>query len=87
MANEGANEETEKIVEVLSRKSIEQRPQIINKRERLGDIEVDLMMGKNHKGSLLVMTDRASLFTRIRKMHSKNADQMAEAIVEDTLSG
>ncbi len=36
------------------------------------------MMGKNHKGSLLVMTDRASLFTRIRKMHSKNADQMAE---------
>ena len=41
------------------------------------------MMGKNHKGSLLVMTDRASLFTRIRKMHSKNADQMAEAIVEE----
>ncbi len=68
---------------IPNRVSIEQRPQIINKRERLGDIEVDLMMGKNHKGSLLVMTDRASLFTRIRKMHSKNADQMAEAIVEE----
>ncbi len=68
---------------IPNRVSIEQRPQIINKRERLGDIEVDLMMGKNHKGSLLVMTDRASLFTRIRKMRSKNADQMAEAIVEE----
>ena len=68
---------------IPNRVSIEQRLQIINKRERLGDIEVDLMMGKNHKGSLLVMTDRASLFTRIRKMHSKNADQMAEAIVEE----
>jgi IS30 family transposase len=65
------------------RVSIEQRPQLIGKRERLGDIEVDLMMGKNHKGSLLVMTDRASLFTRIRKMPSKNADQMAKAIVEE----
>lgn len=68
---------------IPNRVSIEQRPEIINKRERLGDIEVDLMMGKNHKGSLLVMTDRTSLFTRIRKMHSKNADQMAEAIVEE----
>ncbi len=68
---------------IPNRASIEQRPQIINKRERLGDIEIDLMMGKNHKGPLLVMTDRVSLFTRIRKMHSKNADQMAEAIVEE----
>jgi len=68
---------------IPNRVSIEQRPQIINKRERLGDIEVDLMMGKNHQGSLLVMTDRASLFTRIRKMHSKNADQMAKAIMEE----
>ncbi len=68
---------------IPNRVSIEQRPQIINKRERLGDVEVDLMMGKNHKGSLLVITDRASLFTRIRKMHSKNSDQMAEAIVAE----
>ena len=68
---------------IPNRVSIEQRPQIINKRERLGDVEVDLMMGKRNKGSLLIITDRASLFTRIRKMHSKNADQMAEAIVEE----
>jgi len=68
---------------IPNRTSIEQRPQIIDKRERLGDIEIDLMMGKSHKGSLLVITDRVSLFTRIRKMHSKNADQMAEAIVEE----
>ena len=68
---------------IPNRVSIELRPLVIDKRERLGDIEVDLMMGKNHKGSLLVMTDRASLFTRIRKMHSKNVEQMAEAIVQE----
>lgn len=68
---------------ILNRVSIEKRPPIVNKRERLGDIEVDLMMGKNHKGALLVMTDRASLYTIIRKMESKNADQMAEAITDN----
>ncbi|MEY2903861.1 MAG: hypothetical protein RLY89_2967, partial [Bacteroidota bacterium] len=40
--------------------------------KRLGDIEVDLMMGKNHKGALLVMTDRASLYTRIVKLSGKS---------------
>jgi len=68
---------------IPNRVSIEQRPKIINKRERLGDVEVDLMMGKNHKGSLLVITDRASLFTRIRKMECKKSDQIAKAIVEE----
>jgi len=68
---------------IPNRVSIEQRPQIIDKRERLGDVEVDLMMGKNHKGSLLVITDRASLFTRIRKMESKKSYQIAKAIIEE----
>jgi IS30 family transposase len=68
---------------IPNRVSIEQRPQIIDKRERLGDVEVDLMMGKNHKGSLLVITDRASLFTRIRKMESKKSNQIAKAIIEE----
>jgi len=49
----------------------------------LGDVEVDLMIGKNHKGSLLVITDRASLFTRIRKMESKKSNQIAKAIIEE----
>jgi transposase, IS30 family len=65
---------------ILNRISIEHRPPIVGKRKRLGDIEVDLMMGKDHKGALLVMTDRASLNTRIKKLQSKDSKQVLKAI-------
>jgi IS30 family transposase len=48
----------------------------VEQRTRIGDIEVDLMMGSNHKSALLVMTDRATLVTMIEKLESKNADEI-----------
>ena len=53
--------------------SIESRPQIVNKLTRLGDIEVDFMMGKNHNGPLLVMTDREILYTCLQKLETRAA--------------
>lgn len=58
------------------RVGIEQRPKVVEQRERIGDIEVDLMMGKDHKSALLVMTDRASLTTGLEKLTGKDADQV-----------
>jgi IS30 family transposase len=37
-------------------------------------VEVDLMMGSNHKSALLVMTDRTTLVNVLEKLHSKNED-------------
>ena len=59
---------------------IDQRPPEVNLRQRVGDIEVDLMMGKAHKGALLVMTDRATLLTKLRKLDSKEADLVDRSI-------
>jgi IS30 family transposase len=67
---------------ILHRVSIEDRPTIVNKRERLGDIEVDLMMGKNHKGALLVMTDRACLHTRLVKLQGKTSLEVKRAMIQ-----
>ena len=67
---------------IANRVPIEARPKIVSKRKRLGDIEVDLMMGKNHKGALLVMTDRASLHTRIEKLKGKTSDEVSAAIIK-----
>jgi IS30 family transposase len=39
---------------------LEQRPEVVDTRKRIGDVEVDLMIGSNHKSALLVMTDRAT---------------------------
>lgn len=66
---------------ISGRIPIEERPVIVNKRERPGDVEVDLMVGKNHKGMLLVITDRATLYTQLTKLASKNAEGVAKAII------
>lgn len=65
---------------IIGRVPIEKRPVIVSKRKRLGDIEIDLMMGKDHKGALLVMTDRASLKTIIRKVNSKSSGEVTRKI-------
>lgn len=63
------------------RKSIVDRPAIVETRQRIGDIEVDLMMGSNHKGAILVLTDRATLHTRLKKLMSKESAPVAKAII------
>ena len=61
---------------ILNRVPIEQRPAIVDQRKRIGDIEVDLMMGSNHKSALLVMTDRATLVTILEKLNGKGAEHV-----------
>lgn len=62
------------------RVGIEQRPKVVEQRTRLGDLEADFMMGKAHKSALLVITDRATLLTRLKKVTSRQADCTESAI-------
>lgn len=66
---------------IKGRVSITERPQVVEERSRLGDIEVDLMMGKAHKSALLVLTNRTTLLTKLQKVTSRRAQPMAEAII------
>ena len=65
---------------IPNRVSIEQRPKIVERRNRIGDIEVDLMMGKDHKGALLVMTDRSTLCTQLKLLPSKESKEVHRAM-------
>ena len=55
---------------------VDRRPKLVESRSRSVDIEVDLMMGSNHKLELLVITGRATLVTIIEKLSSKKADEV-----------
>ncbi len=57
--------------------SIEKRPEIINKRGRIGDFEEDLIIGANDKGMLLTLVDRASKYTLMEKLINKTAEVTA----------
>lgn len=65
---------------IPNRVSIEKRPKSVLARNRVGDWEIDLMMGKNHKSALLVIVDRATLHTRLKKLNSKQSDEVYKGI-------
>jgi IS30 family transposase len=67
---------------IKGRVSITERPEVVEKRSRLGDIEVDLMMGKAHKSALLVLTDRTTLLTALEKVTSRKAEGIANRITQ-----
>jgi IS30 family transposase len=66
---------------IPNRVSIENRPAIVEKRKRIGDVEVDLMLGKNRQPGLLVITDRASLKTSLVKISTKASKSIAKSII------
>jgi IS30 family transposase len=67
---------------IKDRIGIEQRPAIVDKKERLGDLEIDTVIGQDHKGALLTINDRVSSMTWIAKLNGKNADELARKTIE-----
>jgi IS30 family transposase len=45
---------------IPNRIDIDQRPAIVEKKERFGDFELDTIVGANHKGAIVSIVDRAS---------------------------
>ena len=56
---------TDRRGQLVDRTSIHCRDEVIEKRQRLGDFEGDTVIGKNHKGALLTLVERKSLYVHI----------------------
>ena len=65
--------------QIKDRISIDQRPKSIEKRDRIGDWEIDLVIGKSHQGAVVTIVDRLSLMTLIAKVESKHAEFVTAA--------
>ena len=63
---------------IKNRRSIKDRPEIVDKKQRFGDLEIDTIIGKNHKKALLTITDRFTLMEWIVKLSGKNATELAQ---------
>ena len=66
---------------IKDRICIEARPEIVEKRIRVGDWEVDSVIGKLNKSSLVTLVERVSRYTVILKVNSKEALVVAKAII------
>lgn len=68
--------------QISNRISIEQRPDIVEEKTRIGDWEIDTVIGKNHKGALVTIVERKSKFTVIKKVDTKHAEGVTAATIE-----
>lgn len=64
------------------RTSIEERPLLVALRERLGDWEIDTVLGKGRRHLLVTLTERKSRLTRIYKVVRKTAQEVGDAVIE-----
>lgn len=66
---------------IKNRVSIDQRPDCINNKKRVGDWEIDTIIGKGNKGAIVTIAERATAFVLIAKLNGKNAMDLAKAVV------
>jgi IS30 family transposase len=66
---------------LANRVSIEERPQIVEQRERLGDWEIDTLIGKGHQGALVSLVERKSRYTLLQPVTQRLANLVAEATI------
>jgi transposase, IS30 family len=67
--------------QIRNRVSIDERPAIVAKKTRIGDWEIDTVIGQNHQGALVTIVDRVSKFTLIKKVDSKHAEVVTAATI------
>lgn len=68
---------------IKDRISIDKRPEKVNNREEFGHFEMDLVVGKNHQGVVLTLTERVTRFFFCRFLpEGKTAIKVAQAVNE-----
>ena len=67
---------------IKNRVSIEERPDVVERRNRIGDWEGDTVIGKGRKGALLTLVERKSLYTVIKRLTGKRADLLAKEAIK-----
>jgi IS30 family transposase len=66
---------------IKNRVGIEKRPDIVERKIRIGDWEGDTVIGKNHQGALVTLVDRKSKLTLIGKVSRYTAEAVEQMII------
>jgi len=67
--------------QIKNRVSIDERPEIVENKGRIGDWEIDTMIGKGHSGAMVTLVERATMFTLAAQVNSKNAAEVTAATI------
>ena len=67
---------------IINRVSIDERPAIVEGKSRVGDWEIDLVIGKGHSGAIVTIVERSLSFTVSKRIFNKKADTVTKATIE-----
>jgi IS30 family transposase len=68
--------------QIKNRILIDERPKVVDKKERLGDWEGDTIIGAQQQKAIVTLVDRASKLTRMGPVATKHSDTVSEIIVD-----
>ena len=68
--------------QIPNRTSIEKRPKIVASKKRIGDWEIDTIVGARHRGGLISCVERKSKLTLLCKIETKGALEVKRKLVE-----
>jgi len=66
---------------IKNRVSIAERPNIVDEKTRVGDWEIDLVIGKGHSGALVTIVERKTKFTSSMRINDKTAETVTAATI------
>jgi len=67
---------------LVNQVSIDKRPAIVDRKTRIGDWEVDTVIGKGHQQALVTLNERKSMYTLIAHVKRRTAAAVRQAIVQ-----
>jgi transposase, IS30 family len=67
--------------QIVGRIDIENRPDLVEKRERFGDLEIDTIIGKNHQGAIVTINDRATGYLKMKKLDKKRQKHLKKLLL------
>ena len=68
--------------QISDRVGIDKRPLVVDQKSRFGDLEADTIVGKDHKGAIVTLNDRASGTLKMKKTATREATEVRIAIIE-----
>lgn len=69
--------------QLVNQVSIDERPAIVDQKSRIGDWEVDTVIGKGHHQAIVSMVERKSKLLRMRKIDQKTGTLTRQAICQE----
>jgi transposase, IS30 family len=70
-----------RIGSIKNRRFIDDRPKIVDEKGRMGDWEIDTIIGKNRKKAIVTIVERVSKLTVLKKVETKSADLVSKAVI------